>query len=262
MTQLTTINPDVNFKVGRQPVYAKRGSQFVQVPDRYETYRLDNGETLGVVGSRYKVQQHTDNLAMAEQAIAKLSHNFSAEHFIEGARIMSRYTMHDLTIMQGDSIEASKLAIEIINTYDGSRCFEASLSVWRQICTNGMMGFAKAISLRKRHVKSLFVRSELTGLAESVEGHKEAYEIFYKGLRDKPVIDRETLEEKLPERLVKSAREVYPQEYAHTQRHTAWTQYNAFTSVISHKENVQEARRQQLSTLVSNLYLSHFAIGK
>lgn len=51
-----------DYKVAKDPVYRERNGQIVAIPDQYVTVNEDNGEVLGMVGSKYEVFQTKDRL--------------------------------------------------------------------------------------------------------------------------------------------------------------------------------------------------------
>ena len=255
-----TLLKDVDFKVGMKPALMERNGVAQPIPNRFATYRADTQEPLGVVGRRYKVHQHTDTIVKTAQIISKFTDNYSVNNWVEGARVYSRFMLNDIGVLTNVKNEDARLGIDLLNAHDGSRMVQLDVSMWRLVCTNGMRRFVKEHSLKKMHVKGVTLTSIFTGLPSIVSAYKDGYTLMYNKLKDEKPIGKELIEKTFTERLIKHARDNYKLEYAITKQHTAWTQYQAFTRTITHGK-FQENRKIELSTILSNLFLTQYAIG-
>jgi len=258
--QNTNLLQGIDFKVGMKPALMELGGKAITIPDRFATYREDTGEPLGVVGSRYKVQQHTQNLTIVDEAVQRVSKDFAWSHSVEGARVYSHCLLKDIQVMENSQTERGQVRVDIINSYDGSRCFQASIAILRLICSNGAMGFVTEYMLKKMHVKSVYLSNMLNNMGNWVNAYVDSYQKFYNALKDKPVISKEVIEKTFNKRLIKKARENYIAEKRIVGTDTAWVQYNAFTRTIS-REKFQENRKIELSKTLSNLFLNTYQIS-
>ena len=148
-----TLLKDVDFKVGMKPTYMEWQGKSRIIPKRFATYREDTGEPLGVVGGRYKVHQHTNTIIRTAEIIDKFTQNYTVSNIVEGARIYTRYTLNDVNILSDKGQVHALLAVDLLNAHDGSRMVQLAMSVWRQVCSNGMHAFVKEQTLKKMHVK-------------------------------------------------------------------------------------------------------------
>lgn len=251
---------DVDFKVGMKPALMERNGKAQPIPNRFATYRMDTEEPLGVVGRRYKVHQHTDTILATAQIINKFTANYTVKNKVENARIYTRFMLQDIGVLSNVVNEDARLGIDLLNAHDGSRMVQLDVSMWRLVCSNGMRRFVKEHTLKKLHVKGVTLKNLFVGLPNIVQAYKDGYSNLYNRLSNEKPLDKEIIEKTFTERLVKHARENYIQEYAITKQHTAWTQYQAFTRTITHSK-FQENHKMDLSQVLSNLFLTQFAIG-
>jgi hypothetical protein len=249
----------VNFKVDSTPAIALIKGKRVEVPDRFVTYRTDNGQPLEVLGSRYKVIQHTDALLEIDKVVSKVSKRYTVNHKIEGSRIYSIFDLLDCEVLP-DSKEVGRLRLNCLFSYDGQRSHQGTISVYRKICSNGMYGFASEYVLKKSHCKTLLdLETVHKVLGNMLKVHRESYTKLYKVLKDSPVIKANKLEKHLAKKIVKESREQYPIERKLIGKDSAWTQYQSLTRVISHGK-MQENYRLLLSRTVSNLFMNQYHI--
>ena len=253
-TGINVITPNIDFSVAERVVTV--GGRSV---DGYKaTVRQDTGQVLGINGSRYQMVDHRKNIEAVAKALYQVSPDFTVKHTVEGARIYSRFTLEQEGLMGNSRVEGAKLALDLQNSYDGSLMFGYLFSVWRQVCSNGMFGFATEKRARKLHTRNINVKSLVKGIAPAIIAYKNHYETLYENLRDAKPIPGDILEKKFSKKLIDQARENYKKEHAITQKHSAWTQLNAFTRSLTHDEKISEGHRQDLSKVVTSLFINHF----
>jgi len=251
----------IDFRVNLEPVYGELDGTYQVLPNAFQTVREDTGSHLAVVGSRYRVQQHTENLERVNRAITTVSNDYGVTHKFEGARIYSRFTLNDKMLLARVRKEKSVMAVDVINSYESQRSFQASISIWRLVCTNGAMGFVSEFMLKRRHVKSISLDTMLDKMGELVNLYADSYTNLYKRLSGEKPLAKELVEKTMPKQLTRIAEEVYPLEKQIVgNKDSAWVQYNAFTRSISRMQHVQENRRIELSKSLSQLYLSQYPI--
>jgi len=249
------ITPSINWGTYMAPVHTKINGKMVELPNK-SIIRDDTHKPIGLVSDRYQMVDHRENIWSAAEALMKLTNKFDVWHRVEKGRIYSRLTINNMPIMKNVKNEGAKIALDIYNSYDKTRAFEISFSVWRQVCSNGMMGFAKVSGMRKIHTAKIKTAEVVDKLNEGIKYYQKEYQEFFKKLRANKPMEREQLEELFKDRLVKEAREAYKLEYTTTKRHDLWTQYNAFTRVISHNDKVKEKYRQKMLNKVSQAFLT------
>jgi hypothetical protein len=256
------ITKEIDFNVEQVPSFIQYNGKTVQT-NEFVTVRTDTGMPISSVGSRYQVLDHKKAILVAAEALNRITQDWSVTHRVETGRIYSRFTINNEDLMPTVRSEGAKLALEVKNSYDGSQSFGIDFSVWRKICSNGMMGFAREAGIRRVHTASLEVNDRLVkGIVTAMQNTKEKYETFYRTLSEKPVISKEVLETVFTDKLIKLARQGYRTERSFVGTDSAWTQYNSFTRAITHDEGTSESHKQNLSIILSNLFLSQSAISK
>jgi len=256
------ITKDVDFAVREKPVRVSVGGKYASADGYRAMVRQDTGEILAINGSRYKTVDHRKNLILVAKALGKITTDFTVKHVVENARIFSRFTIESDEILPGVGGEASRIAIESYNSYDGSRSWEIGFSVWRKICSNGMYGFARELSLRKQHTRALKTETLVKNLGQALVAYKKAYVEFYEALKGKKMIPDENLEKTFTAKLIKSARDSFQREIRITKEEDAWTQYNSFTRSITHDPKISEQYRQELHKQLASLFLGFYNIAK
>jgi hypothetical protein len=249
----------VNFEVDMRPALVSWKGESVAVPERFVTVRTDTGEPLGVVGGRYKVHQHKEAILRTATEVEKLTDNYTVKHVVEGANIYSDFQFPEISLMTGVPHEDVLFGMKLWNNHDGMHILLFQFYGMRLVCTNGMRHFMGIEQLKKAHVKSVSLDNLHVQLPDIIKAHQIGYAEMFNKLADKPMIPGELIEEQLPPRLTKKAGEAYPEEYAVTKRKDAWTQYQAYTRVISHAEN-QEVWRNNMSKIVTNFFLNNVTI--
>lgn len=136
--------------------------------------------------------------------------------------------------------------ISIKNSYDGTVKQGYSLSYYRQICSNGMKGFAKEYSTESKHSKDKDILADLHKLERDLMNVKSKLDEF-KRMADRQMTPDEldTLLEdfktshsiQYPKRLLETVPEIIgkEQEILKTPLN-AWLVYNGFNNALMHAE--------------------------
>lgn len=244
----------IDFEVQQYPVFAKIEGKMVEVDGKFATVRTDTNEPIGVVGLDYKIQNHKENLSMVSEIVDNISKDWSIQNTYYRGTVFTKFMLKDFLIMKDNKREASNLCLQVINNYNGLKRFEAELSIFRQICKNGAMGYAKEAIIEALHVKGLHIKIIKEKILKMVEDHKQKYVEFYKKLNEVKPIQEEVLIDFFGKRIVKKANEIFLTE-SDIDGATAWAQYNSFTNIISHADITQFNINDQLKR-VSQFFLS------
>jgi len=233
----------VDFGVRLEPaMFIDPNGKKIEVPNRFVTVRNDTNQPLAVVGSEYHPQDHRDNLKQIADVLSNCYGDYTVRHNVVGARIHKSKN------------ETAKVRIRVVNSYDGMASFKAFMDIWRQVCSNGMMGFADGgLSISKIHSKKLDLQQQLNvGIEDKVDAYISEYNEFYAKLVATKAINLKKLEadKDIPTKLLASAMDKYKSE----KEQNAWGQFNSFTNIITHSP-IKEERKEMLTTKVTGAFL-------
>ena len=135
------------------------GENGVSIPDHRAIMRSDNNGIIGVVGSRYLPLQNSFGFSFFDTVCQQHNAKYDKAYVIDGGHkvILEATVNGPITIRKGDEVHRK---IRLINTFDGSSPFMAQFSVWRQICKNGLMGWAQENKCKVSHTKNAEHRAE------------------------------------------------------------------------------------------------------
>jgi len=166
----------------------------IAVPDHRAIVRSDNNGVIGVVGSRYLPIQNSFGFSFFDTVCDQYNAKYDRAYVVDGGhKVILEATVNGaITIRKGDDVFKK---IRLINTFDGSSPFMAQFSIWRQICKNGLMGWAKENKCKVHHTKNAECRAAeaLRIMSTSVEYFKK-FEIQLKQLANK-IIDRKQIDQ-------------------------------------------------------------------
>lgn len=101
------------------------------IPNLRTLYRSDNGDSLGIVGNKYKVIQNDEAFAVAESLLGEMS-------FVRGGAFGAQTSV---TMRAADSDidgDIIKNYITLRNSFDGSTKLQVCYIPVRQVCENGL----------------------------------------------------------------------------------------------------------------------------
>lgn len=211
-------------------------------------YAPSLNKTLDFVGSQYKL---ITNESLVMPVYDRLKNIFGETGFKtqcwneDDRRFGIQFILNDKTIevAQKDLVNCM---IEIQNSYDGTLQKGISLSYYRQICSNGLMGWKKGEIEKQKHVSA-----EMPSLERILKRlDNVGYQLQqFRRLQERVVTlsEVEELREKLkeqtvfnfPKKLIDVAIDGIGTEadLAHTER-TAWIVYNSFNRILNHDDRV------------------------
>ena len=132
----------------------------IDIPDHAAIVRSDNNFVLGVMGKDYTPFAPVQTFAIADVLRERHGLKYTNAYTVDGGRkiVVEMKTIDD-TLRFGRNDEGG-LRIRIKDSFDGSCRFTASVGVWRQVCSNGMFGWADEMSVSVRHTKNAQARLE------------------------------------------------------------------------------------------------------
>ena len=228
---------------------------------------------LHLAGRNYTLVRNDELISPINDKLVSMfgSSGLEIECFNEDDRRFSaRFILKDkvLQIANKDFVNAM---IEIQNSYDGTLRHSISLSFYRQICSNGLMGWRKESTISHKHnsdyllnLEAVLVRldkldgdlSKFRKLTERILTTKEIEEIS--------VSIREMKYDAFPKKLIG---EVPLQMYQEAQelktKPNAWLLYNAYNRFLNHDDRVglaidvkERVDRNVLATITQKLHLN------
>lgn len=230
----------------------------ISIPDQKAVVRSDNHTIIGVVGDRYKPLQPSFAYSWFDTVCAQHNARYTGAYVIDGGRkvILEATVNGAIEIRKGDEVFRK---IQLVNTFDGSYPFTAQFTTWRQICKNGLWGWAKDNKCKVHHTKNGEIKAgeALRILAASME-YFQKFEEQCKILAQK-VIDAQMVDAFIKEcfgkeggtrqaNLITKVKECYEAGMG-TGKGTAWDLYNGYVEWIDHYRSADAETRLANSVL-------------
>jgi len=231
----------------------------VVVPDNKAVVRSDNKAVIGVVGDRYVPLQPVFAYSWFDTICEQHNASYTGAYVIDGGRkVILEASINGATqIRKGDEVVRK---IQLINTFDGSYPFTALFIVWRQVCKNGLWGWAKDNKCKVHHTKNGEIRASeaMRILAAGMEYFKK-FEDTCKLLAQK-VCDAAMVDKFIKEcfdgaeggtrqqNLIGKVKELYDAGKG-TGQGTAWDLYNGYVEWIDHYRSADPETRLANSVL-------------
>jgi len=152
------------------------------------------------------------------------------------------------TIIGKSKFDKSSPIIRVTHSYNSKRKFTLSLGIWRQICSNGMFGFAYDSKINMLHTESLTytIQNDLLyhieKALEQVSGLKSRYEVMtdisVQKLALPNVLEQVINEAKLfPKKQLYQVDKRIQEELAMGVELNQFTVYNGFNYVLNHSDS-------------------------
>lgn len=182
-------------KVSNSGGFIRNKEAYIDCPNAYSTYRIDENIPLGVVKSRYEVVQNRDAFKFFDDAIGKDKAIFQrAGYFGKGERIFVAVKL-PTTIKVKDDICEEYLVFT--NSHDGNRSVEILFTPIRIVCQNTLNAAIRSAEnfVRFRHTanvhKQIATGSEILGISKEKSKLTEA---LYNQLANIKVTDKEVMD--------------------------------------------------------------------
>jgi len=183
----------LNFIAEPREIFTSDG---VTIPDNRAIVRNDNNKSLGIVGNRYQIIQNSDAFTIMDNLIKETGGEYISGGFTgKGSRVCLQAQLGESFNINGDN--GHEFRINCVNSFDGTSNLQIYFMVYRQICTNGMMGWAKDQnhSVSIRHSKSADFRlgeaSRILGIAKDyIINFKQNAEILAQKMVDRNMVKK------------------------------------------------------------------------
>jgi phage/plasmid-like protein (TIGR03299 family) len=239
----------LNWEACPQNILTESG---VSIPDHRAILRSDNNFPIGMVGSRYLPLQNSFAFSFFDTVCQQHDAKYEKAYVVDGGHkvILEATVNGPITIRKNDEILRK---IRLINTFDGSSPFLVQFSIWRLICKNGLMGWAKENKCRVTHTKNAESRAgeALRILAISIQ-YFEKFEaqckLLAQKIMDKKMVDKFIKEcfgekgSKRQENQINKVLELY-EAGSGTGKGTLWDMTNAFCEWMDHFRSADEETR-------------------
>ena len=202
-------------------------------------------QEVGVVSREYQLVPNRKVQEIALDILERSRLNFEEDSLLfDGKHYRQRWVLPDLSIepAPGDVV---RLALDIVNSYDGTRRVSVSYNAQRLVCSNGMMLDYFLGGVRFKHIGDRDFETELQGAADSIHlvqdrlsGLLSAFQQMINTPVDVPFLQKTYSNLRLSNALV--AGSLLNLETGELHR---WGLYNAITDILTrqaslHAENI------------------------
>jgi len=146
------------YEVGRAPLYAdlKKDGQVHKVDSGLDSLiNVDTQKQVGWVSRKYNLVTNREVADMLDEAFVDTSVFSVKDHLNLNQGSWVRQVIFDADNMTFDVTgrgDIVKVMAELVNSYNGQSSLELRIKMWRQICSNGMMGWKNLTTLRFKHL--------------------------------------------------------------------------------------------------------------
>lgn len=171
----------LNFEVEKAKLQAVLTETTVPVEDHFATYRKDNNDILGIVGSSYKVVQNADAFTFFDSIVGKGAAIYETAGCLnKGEVIFITAKLPDYIRVGNDDLIEQYLFLT--STHDGTGSIQAAFTPIRIVCNNTLNAALRHCSnkISIRHTagakEKLYQAHKIMGISHAME--KELTEIF------------------------------------------------------------------------------------
>ncbi|MFL5766080.1 MAG: DUF932 domain-containing protein [Bacteroidia bacterium] len=272
----------LDYEVAKTPVLVEGNNGFnTVVPEKYVTYRKDNNDVFGIVGSRYEIVQNRDAFDFFDSIIgAEMAIFETAGALGKGERVFISAKMLDFIRIENTD-DITEVYTLLTSSHDGSGAVLACITPIRVVCSNtlnmALKNTVNKVSIRHTtNVKSNLENAHrLLGISHAyVNELNECFNhLAKKKMNDSQVtkfIEHAFETEKKDSTRIKNIRESVLESYftgtgQETILGTAWGAYNAVTHYLDHIksyknsdvkfESILEGESSKIATKAANYLL-------
>ena len=227
-----------------------------QPTSRYAVMMNDNHQEIevGNVSDGYTLESNQNVNDIALDVLTRSKLQFAEDGWIfDGKRFRNRWIMPELTV-EPQVNDIIHIALDVINSYDGSTTFGLAFNARRLVCSNGMIIDFILGGFKFRHFGHDDFNRELDIAAEHIHRIAERLEPLNNRLQkmvDLP-IDRKSIQTAF--RNLKLSMRLQAEVFMQIEDDTAWGFYNACTDVLSRQET---HRSENINRQVSRYLLGN-----
>ena len=251
MPRLNRQIADPFLPVKKVPLYTEGGAKSL----RYSVILDPQGENLevGNVSGNYQLvpNKAVHTIALDVLSRSELAFEDGGQIF-DGKRYRQRWIMPELSVepRRGDIVQ---IALDLINSYDGSSLFGLAFNAQRLVCENGMMVEIMLGGFRFKHFGNDGFAQELDVAANHIRGLANQLEPLSQKLQHliETPLDRESIQAAFT--VLKLPQSLMAQVFMQIEEDTLWGFYNACTEVLT-KNNTH--RSEGLNRQISRFMLA------
>jgi len=201
-----------------------------------------NGDLLGVVSPKYNLVENKDVKAVFDEFFSSLNvYSVTDKVSGNGGKWLREYVLNEdkYTVHISDKKEEIAMKVTIGNGYDGKTSVFMNFSAWRQVCSNGMMGWKKMIGRKFNHFTNDILDHLKNEIDKGFNGMSNNFETWEKWSKEKFtknqfegfVNSREYLSDK--QKNVTNGLYI-PVMNKFNEEETKWGAYNVLTAIATH----------------------------
>lgn len=156
---------NLDFNVGKVPCYANTtiydstglllNNRMIEVPNTFATYRKDNGDILGTVGSNYEIIQNTEAFAFFNTFLSESDACFQTAGCLGNGEtvFLTAKLPANIKVSNNDYVDQYLL---LSTSHDGSKSIQIMFTPIRVVCNNTLSAAlnSNAARINIRHTKS------------------------------------------------------------------------------------------------------------
>tara|TARA_R110002020_G_scaffold24348_2_gene80166 strand:+ start:489 stop:1436 length:948 start_codon:yes stop_codon:yes gene_type:complete len=233
------------FPVKEQKLVTAEG---VEIDSHKSIVRLDNNESIGIVGTDYKLVENEVLYSEFQEAIAKsdiktdgMITKVNTSH--NGARSYVDFIFPEYSTVVDSPVlnDTMRLKITVRNSYNGSSPFHSEVSADRLVCLNGMViadRFATSYGKHTKHLDIKYAADKLRIAAENYQQNVAKWQEYSKINVDLDqaiaIIEKVNKSEKVQAEILKQFR-IETKSLGFTK----WALFNALTFYSSHMHSTR-----------------------
>jgi len=255
-TYIPSRNLDPFFDVTRLPLFAKGESDNKEI--ERDALFSPTGDMLGVVSKNYKVVNNYDVASLFDEFFSDMS-IYQVKDMVSGngGKWLREYIVdEDKYSVTVDNNDELKLKVIISNGYDAKSGVKFDLAFWRQVCSNGMMGWRKQVGTRFSHFSD-GILDKLEGLLNKGFSNVSEFANTWQSWNKIPFGKKEfegfvNSRDYLSDKKKKNTIGYYePIMSKFGEKETKWGSYNVLTAIATHYTS---ARDNNVANVFSNGY--------
>ncbi|MFW6026153.1 MAG: DUF932 domain-containing protein [Candidatus Woesearchaeota archaeon] len=237
------------FEVQRNPVFSNVNGQEIEI-GRDALFNKETGKCLGVVTPDYKVIENRELNELVMNSIDDLPILKIKDHVNSSTNIWIREIILDgdqYTYEIGKKGDVLKTRILLQNSYGVGKAVSLTVSVWRQVCENGMFGFTNAFVSRYTHLTIdaiQKIRTDFENNAIQIEKNIDLWQKWsqksysrdkFNGFIDSITISENNNNGFITEKRAKVIKGLYePVLNEYFEEENLWAAYNVLTAIGTH----------------------------
>jgi hypothetical protein len=246
------------FNVIREPAFAEVNGEKVYT-GKDVLINEENNSVLGVVSPNYKLVTHNEIAEISEEAFSDINHTVIDHLNGQENKWVREIIIEDDEYSFDIDQDHLKAKVCFYNGYNGKTSAGMELSAWRQVCSNGLMGWGKIYGVNLPHMTDNITDIIRNKFSDNFENFREIFstwdewsKITYTEKMFHDFLDVRVKNKKhyLSEKQGEFIKELYPVIMnRYNERETKWGTYNVLTAISTHHTTARKG-----SNIFGNAY--------